>query len=913
MPEILTKLRPDRDFQCYFERPSAIAAMHGASADGFEVSGTWRQQFDWAVVEWNRDNVIEHPAFRNLPDGDLRGLQLQYEESRENCIPLDSDLFPTVDWPYLRIWADDGTGEHFYQVPLKEYATPTDGSYVPATAVMELVGSPTVGDYVGIDFLGENHTYQLYANDTLDDAVQALVDSVNTFSAQVVATRDGDRIQLTYAGAGQTVENSETGADGNRIGVYGFISGAGTEQWTSWWTIFSGGESPSKWQITLPLDSLTDKDGLSVPVHAVRKMRWTYAASLQDSEFERSEFHVVVSNWQVSGSGSTYSVAGAGSRRVEDDGIGVEYSGTWTQAKGNFSGGIIHSTTESGAAVTCHYFSTADHELYLGTRSAFNGAEITIQVDDNPPSNENLLIPGEDVLRRIHLGSFGAGDHTMTVTHAGSAGSYLYFDFLELAIPAQDLREISGNPKVTLATDWDTDHSLAIAAERTAWMIYSMGFHGRANHYVGALWHYELMRVGHSYASATVEFVGTPAFSEVTDLRIGRVGYPPEDDAVITHLHRIGDTAETIAKAFELELNRGYTAVRAEASGGVLTITARAMGEEGNLVTVSASPGTGSFYPVVSGSTLVGGVDGDWRTDLTAIPRLNRAVRDWGRAFYAALNSYGIDVVAAFSMELQHGDPSPAAGMAQRYPSGEAVLLNTPALQTNFSPTSIAFWEQVYLDMADVMAEAGVQPYLQFGEVQWWYFPYDGSGMPLYDQYTKDTFASLYGREMVVIPSHEADPADYPDEVAFVAGLIGQFTDAVVEYVRASHPTCRFEVLYPTDVNDTALNTLINYPALHWTPEKLDNLKTESFTYTYTRDLDAAYGTVCYGTQRGFGPHQRSFLVGIGDSKVPWAKEVNRAQAENVESVVLFALDQFCLIGYPVPLPRSHRRSRYLG
>ena len=35
--------------------------------------------------------------------------------------------------------------------------------------------------------------------------------------------------------------------------------------------------------------------------------------------------------------------------------------------------------------------------------------------------------------------------------------------------------------------------------------------------------------------------------------------------------------------------------------------------------------------------------------------------------------------------------------------------------------------------MADVMAEAGVAPYLQFGEVQWWYFA-DAAGMPFYDE-----------------------------------------------------------------------------------------------------------------------------------------------------------------------------------
>ena len=48
--------------------------------------------------------------------------------------------------------------------------------------------------------------------------------------------------------------------------------------------------------------------------------------------------------------------------------------------------------------------------------------------------------------------------------------------------------------------------------------------------------------------------------------------------------------------------------------------------------------------------------------------------------------------------------------------------------------------------MATVMNAAGLTPYLQFGEVQWWYFPnvtvIDGavSGMPFYDAYTTSTF-----------------------------------------------------------------------------------------------------------------------------------------------------------------------------
>src|SRR5437016_13404835 len=98
MPETLEKLRPDRDLQCYFQRPSAVAALSGASPNGFTVSGSWRQQFDWVVVEWNRDNVFEHPALRCLPDRDLSGVTLSYEATRDNCIPNDSTLDPAGGW-----------------------------------------------------------------------------------------------------------------------------------------------------------------------------------------------------------------------------------------------------------------------------------------------------------------------------------------------------------------------------------------------------------------------------------------------------------------------------------------------------------------------------------------------------------------------------------------------------------------------------------------------------------------------------------------------------------------------------------------------------------------------------------------------------------------------------------------------
>jgi hypothetical protein len=906
MSETLEKLRPDRDLQCFFFHPSAIAAISGAGPDAFIVSGTWRQQFDWAVIEWNRDNVYEHPAFRYLPDGDLFGLTLTYEETRTNCIPIDSDLFPTIDWPSLRVWADDGSGEQIYKVPLKTYATGIEGSYVSASVQFQLGGTVTAGDYVGVAFLSEHYPYLMVSGDTLEIAVATIVEEVNGSSTTMTASADGTTITLTNA-------NGASGINGNRVGVYTFVSGSLSEVWDASSRLMTGGESPTKWRIELPFATLADTVLGTIPAHAIRKMRWTYSADLQPGAYVRSEFEVGVSNWAVSGSGRSYSIAGPGSRRVEDDSPLMAYAGTWVTGSGNFSGGSIHSTSVTDSSVTCSYTAAQEHSLYVGTRLANNGTHVSVSIDGGTAFTVELHFPGEDVLVRKLLGVIAAGNHAVAMTHAGPSGSYFYFDFLELAIPTTILPTEKIESKLSLATDWDTDHSIALAPERTAWMIDILGFHGRVNHYVGALWFYELVRTGHAYASGTVEFVGSPDADLITKLYIGPAGFPMGATTVLEHLNLIGDTTESLAKAFELVINQGSTAVRAEVSGSTFTIFSRAMGLDGNDIKIATSPDTDHLTIHVSTDALAGGVDGDWRTDLAATPRLNRAVRDWTRSFFAALHERGLDATASFSMELGDGDSSLAVGIAQRYPSLAPVTLNTPALQTNFSPTSTDFWKQVYLDAANVLVASGASPYLQFGEVQWWYFPDDGSGMPYYDADTTSTFHSTYGHDLATILTNDLDPATVPDEAAFLPLQIANFTSTIMSFVRGTVSDCRFEVLYPVDVNSPALNKVVNFPVAEWTPAHLDCLKTESFTFTFERNLDLSKTSIEMGTSLGFSPSHRSHLVGISDVTTSWLKEARMAEANGFESIVLFALDQLCLIGYPLPLSTGSRRSIQMG
>ncbi len=906
----LEKLRPDRDLQCYFERPSAAAALSETGAAGFTVSGCWRQQFDWAVVEWNRDNVFEHPALRNLPDGDLSGLQLSYEETRENAIPLDATWYPTVDWPYLRVWAaDTNNNENIYKIPLAAHATAVEGDFRPATATFELQGTPAKDDYVELAWLDEHYTYQLLGADRLEDAAAAIVDSVNRSSATMHASQDGAKITLSY-------DRSQAGANGNRIGVYGNTTGA--EQWSPAWQTLSGGVSPGKWRISLDFSNVQGYAGpdftqlTTVPTKNVRKMRWTWAADLQAGTFARSEFAVTVSNWSVTGTNRGYQVAGLGSRRIEDDAPEMQYSGAWKEDRGNYSGGSIRYSLTPGSSVTCRYQAGQNNRLYLGTRKAAACGKVQVMVDGGAPQTFDLALPAEDVLVRLAVADLsGQVSHTVTVTHTGQSGQSVYFDFLEAAVPCGSLPVFSPDGETTLATDWDTDHSIALAPERTAWLLHTLGFQGRANHYVGAMWFYELYRPGQQYAAGSITFTGTPKFGGTTAIWLG--------PTAMTHLNLVGDTAASVAKAFELLINAGSTGVWAHADGGVLTIQSRAMGQAGNALTIAAQTDSADFTATVQGNTaggvttLAGGADGTWRTDLSATPRVNRAARDWCRSYYRALAGYGTDAAAAFSMELQHGDDTPAAGIAQRYPDGTPCWVNTPALQTNFSPASTAFWQQVYLDMAQVMAEAGLRPFLQFGEVQWWYFPAPKSGMPFYDAYTTATFQAQFGRALPVFPDGSALPAQFPQECAFLASLIGQFTNTVMAFVRQKYPQARFEVLYPPDVNEAPLNGAVNLPQADWAPAKLDCFKTENFSFTYARDLNKARDSILLPMRLGFPPARSSHLVGIGEYTTPWQRESELSEGEGLESVVLFALDQFCLIGYAWPGNGEMKRSLFMG
>ncbi len=959
MPEQIQKLSPNRDLQCFFNTPSAIASLSQSSEGGFTLSGSWRQQFDWAVVEWNRDNVYEHPSLRYLPDGDLSGIQLSYQEQRTNCIPFESNLFPTVDWPYLRVWATSSDGvEHVYFVPILSHSTPLPGArYSSAAGVLTLTGSPRAGDHVGIAMPvasasgggpEQYHYYTVQPGDSLATIAGGLAAAINAGSLDFTASSQGASVHVVWCGTGQLA--GLTGANGNRISVYGFTSAGATESWLTPVVTLTGGLFPSTYAVSLTFANLAgyqDQPGtgplamVPIPTTNVRKLRWTWAADLQPGSFARTEFQVLVSAWQVTGQNALWQVAGPGSRRIENDDSTVSFLGNWSlQGPGNYSGGSIQATEEFGDTATFSYSEGSNHSLFLGTRLLDYGAAISVSIDAQAPQLFDLMLPSEDVLARLSLGTMPAGPHTVVITHIGPTlgGPFsLFIDFLEICYPSSDLPDFAPQTQLSLATDYDTYHSQALPAERTAWMIQKLGFHGRVNHYAGALWFYELVMPGHVYDSTTVTFnvdpTGTGGYAELV---IGPSDVPPVQRTAIRHYNLPDDTTETVALGLANVINQGYTTIWASATGNILTITNRQMTpknpDPSTTLSIGLTPSTGMFAGLLSSETLAGGSAGTpyddpatdaylypitqyWRTDTSA--GINRAARDWTQAFFTALKGYGIDGVASFSTELKNGDPNAAVGLAQRRIDGTPVVVNTPAVQTNFSPVSTAFWTQVYMDMATLQTNAGMAPYLQFGEVQWWYYPWNQEGepsvsMPFYDAYTQQQFSAIYANRISQILTNDVDPTTYPNEAVFLPSLIGRHTAAIQDAVWGVYPISRFEVLYPTDTNATALNQLINYPS-SWNPSSLTCLKTESFTYTYGRNLDASLASMETSAEKGFANGARSHLVGIGDATSPWRKEVDLAQSQGMGSVVLFALDQYCLIGYPLPPVVQQARSQRIA
>jgi len=267
-------------------------------------------------------------------------------------------------------------------------------------------------------------------------------------------------------------------------------------------------------------------------------------------------------------------------------------------------------------------------------------------------------------------------------------------------------------------------------------------------------------------------------------------------------------------------------------------------------------------------------------------------------------------VVFSYSTELIN----PPAVFAQQYPDGTSVLTSNNSIQTAFRPETESYWQQVYLQTAQLMLAAGVTPALQFGEIQWWYTP-NSSGMAYYDSYTTAQFLAANGRALHVFLTNNDDPTAWPIDAAFLRSQLDAHTSAIKSYVVAACPTTVFEVLWPMDVNDPStrrLNYFVNLPA-SWTPGQFATFKSEAFGYTIDGDMTDATSAIRFPMDgQGFSPAQSRHIVGIFGYPWPWQRVLTLAGRANLGGISLWAYDEFCLFALPLPLPAEVRKAQFV-
>ncbi len=62
--------------------------------------------------------------------------------------------------------------------------------------------------------------------------------------------------------------------------------------------------------------------------------------------------------------------------------------------------------------------------------------------------------------------------------------------------------------------------------------------------------------------------------------------------------------------------------------------------------------------------------------------------------------------------------------------------------------------------------------------------------MAFYDAWTTSQFLAEHGYALPVFTDNNSNPASFPTEgVAFLSGLVGSFTDAVMSFVRSTYST----------------------------------------------------------------------------------------------------------------------------
>jgi len=705
-----------------------------------------------------------------------------------------------------------------------------------------------------------------------------------------------------------TIECTRPGIDGNSITMYSVATSTRLEATTTtafatsqYLASFAGGSSDCTWRITLDFSALD--------IASIRQMWFTFAPPIPDgAPLEDTEWLAEFTNWNLTGPPSKreLKVAGPDSVRVEEDSPWCKYSGHWIQQTGFYSGAFAKRTADTGARVEIFYSCNSTHHLYLGTTLFADRGQVGAILDNDTETLHNFAVSAEAPIyaRRLLRTNVPAGRHSVTITLRNSGN--FDFDFLEAAVPTDVPSPLPARDHVSPAFDYSTDHTFKLPPARTHWILDQLGFNGAMNEYIGVFWWNQRKRTGATIPSATVTIDGAFAAGDQVIIAIGG---SPIGKSVFA-----GESNSLIAKHLACFVNENLVGVYAESSANVLTLINRSPAEA-YAFTLSGSVVSAAGTISISGA-LDNGVAGKWEIDLAQSPPINRAARDWHADFCAQAAARNRQLIIACSMELVN----PPSGFAAIYPDGAEVLTDVgfaslKSTHCTFNTAMRDYQKSVYLQIADIQAAAGLTPYIQFGEFLWWFFTnYNpatnpGGGMGFYDPETSSLAAAALGR-----PLHNFQrPTDNPGvnasaDATFLRNRLRDHIATLRNHVLATHPTAKFELLYPYDVNHPtpagvhqlggALNYFINFPVEYESKvgSGLDTLKMEALDFgAWTRSLDLSRTAIEFPIVLGWPKDSIRYLVPVFRGGSAWEKEYLEAKGQGIPQINFWAFDHFNL------------------
>lgn len=767
-----------------FDRRGAAAALCEVEADAFKVYGIFRDMADFAVLMiWDADNFFEHYTQRYLPDFDFAGVVLTFDLHYDGLQPIDSPKYNWIDWATLdAVRPDGGT----VQLRLWEHATLQAGSFAAAAATITVIDSGLQPfdrvtlwlNNIAFDYIVPNPATGITAA-TVAEALRDQINGANwpalSPTLALVATSSGAALTVKAArwgtvnvsgasvtwqsgekftaipagstiwinGAAYTVDSVASataltltgsagtqsgvrylaergGRDGNMLRCYGIWKNANL-RFDAASYVLTGGSSDCTWRVEI--------DFSAHGMDPLRQAWLSFAPALANgAAYAETEWTATFTNWSCSDPNAMLplTVAGPGSVRVGSRDRWAQYEGSgWAeQDANNLWRGFARVSKTAGDELRIRYHCQHAHDLWLGTALYRDKGIVGVQLDGDAASDLDcyLDVDAAVMTRRRLRSSVAAGQHEVLLTingmkHASSLDTWFSFDYLEAAVAGDPPAPAVIYPDVSAAIDYDTDHSYKLPPGRVLGMLGQMGLHGPVNEYIGVFWWNQRKRVGGVFHSLSITFGGTwvdgdAAFVQIGAFAMGKSVFP-------------ADTIETIAAHFAHFINGTLVAMWAEttANPGEVRIHVRTpvWGDSYGVSQVSAG-GT-----ISATGDLATGTEGTWVIDDAAGNPVNFPTRKWHEDLYQQVAVKGWQIVTSYSMELVDPPEEPGAVWAARFADGTVVQTDTgfgalSSTHCSFVSRVLALQQAAFRESARMMTDAGLTPWLQFGEFLWWFF-----------------------------------------------------------------------------------------------------------------------------------------------------------------------------------------------